>query len=69
MIEIILFSLKTRTSFNRENIPKNEELSDPNINPAKVSKGIVASKSIQNLPFKYAIAMSFGSIISLPVFE
>jgi len=69
IIEIILFSLRTLTSFNSEKIARKEELSDPIIIPANVSKGIVANKSTQtqNLPLRYDFAISLGSIISLPV--
>jgi len=51
-MEIILLSLKTLTSFNREKILRKDEVWAPMINPAKVSKGIVAKRSIQNLPLK-----------------
>ena len=68
IIEIILFNLKTLTNFNKEIDFRIVVFTDPKINLPKVSKGIVARRSIQNLPFKYASEISLILNISLPVF-
>jgi hypothetical protein len=59
MIAIILPSLRTRTSFSRETNCNSVPLSVENMIVPIKSKGIAATKSIQNLDFRYQTAILF----------